>query len=116
LFQRNNGEDCGCRYNQPYYACNEENNVVPLSAHQKLPETNQYDPEDGGKGDESLTNHLRYNFTQPVTILERNEEEDFLELKLSCCYLNGSKKQFKRFSKLRISKTKAWKEAKKLRN
>jgi hypothetical protein len=42
----------GCRYNRPY-ACNEEINVVRLSARQKLPETNQYDAEDGGNGDES---------------------------------------------------------------
>jgi hypothetical protein len=33
----------GCRYNQPY-ACNKEINVVRLSAHRKLPDTEQYDP------------------------------------------------------------------------
>jgi hypothetical protein len=42
----------GCRYSRPY-ACNEEINVVRLSARQKLPDTDEYDPEDGGKGDES---------------------------------------------------------------
>ena len=42
----------GCRYSRPY-AINEKINVVRLSARHKLPETNQYDPEDGGKGDES---------------------------------------------------------------
>jgi hypothetical protein len=44
----------GCRCNRPY-AWNEEINVVRLSARRKLPETNQCDPEDGGKGDESWT-------------------------------------------------------------
>jgi hypothetical protein len=42
----------GCRYNRPY-ACNEKISVVRLSPRQKLPETNQYDPEDGGKDEES---------------------------------------------------------------
>jgi hypothetical protein len=41
----------GCRYNRPY-ACNEEINVVRLSARKKLLDTDQYDPEDGGNGDE----------------------------------------------------------------
>jgi hypothetical protein len=42
----------GCRYNRPY-ACNEEINVVRLSARQKLPDTDKYDPGDGGKDEES---------------------------------------------------------------
>ena len=42
----------GCRYNRPY-ACNEEINVVRLSARRKLPDTDLYDPEDGGKGEDS---------------------------------------------------------------
>jgi hypothetical protein len=62
-----------------------------------------------------LTNHLRSNFTQPITILDSNEEEDVLVLKLPCLYPKSSKNYFKKFSKLRISKTKAWKEAKKFR-
>jgi len=41
----------GCRYNRPY-ACNEKTNVVRLSARQKLPDTGEYDPNDGGKGNE----------------------------------------------------------------
>jgi hypothetical protein len=41
----------GCRYSRPY-PCNEEINVVCLSARQKIPGTNQYDPEDGGNADE----------------------------------------------------------------
>ena len=41
----------GCRYNRPY-ACNEKINVVRLSARQKLPDTGEYDPNDGGKGNE----------------------------------------------------------------
>jgi hypothetical protein len=61
------------------------------------------------------TNHLRSNFTQPVTIFDSNEEEDILVLKLPCLCPKSSKKCFKKFSKLRISKTKAWKEAKKFR-
>jgi hypothetical protein len=65
--------------------------------------------------EKELTNHLRSNFIQPVTILEKKEEKDFLELKLSCSYPNSSKKQFKKFSKLRISQTRTWKEVKKFR-
>jgi hypothetical protein len=42
----------GCRYNRPY-ACNEEINVVRLSARKKLPDSDEYDPLDGGNGDES---------------------------------------------------------------
>ena len=41
----------GCRYNRPY-ACNEKINVVRLSARQKLPGTDEYDPGNGGEGDE----------------------------------------------------------------
>ena len=63
-----------------------------------------------------LINHLRSNFTQPVTTLKRNEEEDFLELRLSCSYPDSSKKHFKKFSKLRVSRTKAWKGANKSSN
>jgi hypothetical protein len=62
-----------------------------------------------------LTNHLRSNFAQPIIILDSNKEEDILVLKLPCLYPDSNKKQFKKFSKLRISKTKAWKEAKKFR-
>jgi hypothetical protein len=40
----------GCRYNRPY-ACNEEINVVRLSARQKIPGTEQYNSDDGGKDD-----------------------------------------------------------------
>ena len=41
----------GCRYNRPY-ACNEKISVVRLSARRKLPGTDEYDPGDGGIGDE----------------------------------------------------------------
>jgi hypothetical protein len=44
--------------------------------------------------------------------LDRNEEEDFLALKLPCSYPNSSKKQFKKFSILWILIKKASKEAK----
>jgi hypothetical protein len=47
--------------------------------------------------------------------LDSNEEEDILALKLPCLHPDSSKKHFKKFSKTRISKTKAWKEAKKFR-
>jgi hypothetical protein len=42
----------GCRYNRPY-ACNAKINVVRLSPRQKLRDTGQYDPNDGGKDEES---------------------------------------------------------------
>jgi hypothetical protein len=41
----------GCRYSRPY-ACNEKINVVCLSARRKSLETDEYDSEDGGIGDE----------------------------------------------------------------
>jgi hypothetical protein len=40
----------GCRYSRPY-ACNKKINVVCLSARQKLPSTDEYDPRDGGRVD-----------------------------------------------------------------
>jgi hypothetical protein len=41
----------GCRYNRPY-ACNEEINVVRLSAREKVLGTDKYNPDDGGNGNE----------------------------------------------------------------